>query len=350
MIYFIILQLVFIKANKPSLYSFQGSLPSLPLPSVKDTILCYLRSVRPLLDDENYQRVKSEARDFENGLGKKLQRYLWLKWLWSSNYVSDWWEEYVYLRGRSPLMINSNFGGPDTFQVPSNKQTARAANFLFLLMQHRRNIKKQKMKPIMGQGLIPLCMWQYERTFNTVRVPGVEVDKIVHYENIDHAIVLHKGCYYKVFVQKNGRLYNALEIQSQLDRIIKIGSQGSHGEKFLASLTSMDRKKWALAREKYFSSGVNKASLREVESGAIVMILEEREYVHFAPPPPGYLFDYHGESLHGKVHDRWFDKSVNLAFGTNGKVRENLRKRLTRVDQKFPNFFTVFCNIRTFLG
>jgi len=25
--------------------------------------------------------------------------------------VSDWWEEYVYLSGRSPIMINSNYYG-----------------------------------------------------------------------------------------------------------------------------------------------------------------------------------------------------------------------------------------------
>ena len=25
--------------------------------------------------------------------------------------VSDWWEEYVYLRGRSPIMVNSNYYG-----------------------------------------------------------------------------------------------------------------------------------------------------------------------------------------------------------------------------------------------
>ena len=25
--------------------------------------------------------------------------------------VSDWWEDYVYLRGRSPIMVNSNFYG-----------------------------------------------------------------------------------------------------------------------------------------------------------------------------------------------------------------------------------------------
>ena len=23
--------------------------------------------------------------------------------------VSDWWEQYIYLRGRSPLMVNSNY-------------------------------------------------------------------------------------------------------------------------------------------------------------------------------------------------------------------------------------------------
>lgn len=23
--------------------------------------------------------------------------------------VSDWWEEYIYLRGRAPIMVNSNY-------------------------------------------------------------------------------------------------------------------------------------------------------------------------------------------------------------------------------------------------
>lgn len=51
------------------------------------------------------------AAEFQNGIAIKLQRYLRLKAWWSSNYVSDWWEEYVYLRGRCPLVVNSNFYG-----------------------------------------------------------------------------------------------------------------------------------------------------------------------------------------------------------------------------------------------
>ena len=63
------------------------------------------------MDDEKYKEMVKLAEEFKKGLGKKLQRYLILKSWWSTNYVSDWWEEYVYLSGRSPIMINSNFYG-----------------------------------------------------------------------------------------------------------------------------------------------------------------------------------------------------------------------------------------------
>jgi hypothetical protein len=94
---------------KPLLYSFQRSLPNLPLPSLGNTLSRYLQSVQPLMDEEKFERIKSLAYDFQQGIGRKLQRYLFLKYLWSSNYVSDWWEQYVYLRSRSSIMINSNY-------------------------------------------------------------------------------------------------------------------------------------------------------------------------------------------------------------------------------------------------
>lgn len=65
----------------------------------------------------------------------------------------------------------------------------------------------------MIQGMIPLCSWQYERAFNTVRVPGLETDRIVHYKDSNHVVVLHKGCYYKVIIYYKGRLLRPSEIQ-----------------------------------------------------------------------------------------------------------------------------------------
>lgn len=109
----------------------------------------YLQSVRPLLDDANYERMEKLANEFENTIGQKLQRYLILKSWWSANYVSDWWEEYVYLRGRSPLMVNSNFYGIDAlFLNNTHLQSARAATVINLLLQFRRQVERQEMQPV----------------------------------------------------------------------------------------------------------------------------------------------------------------------------------------------------------
>lgn len=124
-------------------------MPRLPLPAVNDTMQRYLRSARPLLDDTNYARMEKLAADFENGIAKKLQRYLVLKSWWSTNYVSDWWEEYVYLRGRGALMVNSNFYGIDAlFTKTTNKQSARAASVINLLLSFRRLVERQELEPV----------------------------------------------------------------------------------------------------------------------------------------------------------------------------------------------------------
>lgn len=313
---------MFKRWNSPSLYSFQSALPRLPLPSVADTMQRYLRSVRPLLDDATYEKFTREAEEFQNGIGKKLQRYLMLKSWWSTNYVSDWWEEYVYLRGRSPLMVNSNFYGIDAiFMPPTKLQSARAANITHLMLQFRRLVDRQELQPIMLQGIVPLCSWQYERIFNTVRVPGKETDKIVHYKDSNHIVVLYRGCYYKMIIHHRGRLLNRLELQYQYDKILENKATPVRGEEFLASLTAWDRTKWAEAREKYFSKGVNKTSLFLVEAAAFVVALDEEPY-EFDLSQPEKLDRFAANLLHGKGCDRWFDKSFTLCVGSNGRVSD----------------------------
>jgi carnitine O-palmitoyltransferase 1 len=73
--------------RNPSLYSCQSILPTLPLPSLDDTLNRYLRTVRPLYNDDEYHRMEVLAEEFKQTIGRKLQRYLWLKWLISINYV-----------------------------------------------------------------------------------------------------------------------------------------------------------------------------------------------------------------------------------------------------------------------
>ncbi|XP_020723235.1 carnitine O-palmitoyltransferase 1, liver isoform isoform X3 [Bombus terrestris] len=309
--------------HKPMLYSFQGSLPRLPLPLVENTMKRYLRSVRPLLDDKNYSRMETLANEFQRGIGVKLQRYLILKSWWATNYVSDWWEEYVYLRGRSPIMVNSNFYGIDAILMyPTHVQAARAANVIYSCLQYRRLIERQELEPILIQGLVPLCSWQYERLFNTTRVPGLETDKIVHYQDSKHIVVYHKGKYFKVLIYHKSRILQACEIEMQMQQILDDKSEPSEGEEKLAALTAGERTAWAIAREEFFSKGVNKASLDLIEKAAFVVALDDVPYV-YDPEDPDKLDQYGRILLHGKGYDRWFDKSFTLCIGNNGRTGFN---------------------------
>lgn len=49
----------------------------------------YLRSIRPLVNDEDYEEYVKLAGEFETTIAPSLQKKLWLKWLTSRNYVSN---------------------------------------------------------------------------------------------------------------------------------------------------------------------------------------------------------------------------------------------------------------------
>ncbi|XP_013401422.1 carnitine O-palmitoyltransferase 1, liver isoform [Lingula anatina] len=309
--------------RKPLLYSYQASLPKMFVPRVEDTMERYIKSVRPLMDDANYERMKTLSEEFKNGVGKKLQRYLLLKSWWATNYVSDWWEEYVYLRGRSPIMVNSNYYGVGAvFHHPTKIQAARAANVTYAFLKFRREIEREELSPILLNGTVPLCSQQYERQFNSVRLPGVETDKLVHWYDSRHIVVYHKGCYYKMYIHYKGRLLNPAELELSFKKIIEDNHEPAKGEEKLGALTAGDRIPWAKARKEYFGKGVNKTSLDSIEKSAFVVVLDdEPRYIDLNEP--NKLSSWARAMLHGKGYDRWFDKTFNLIISANGRIGFN---------------------------
>nr|XP_042718054.1 carnitine O-palmitoyltransferase 1, liver isoform isoform X4 [Chrysemys picta bellii] len=228
---------------KPMLYSFQTSLPRLPVPAVENTVNRYLDSVQPLMNDEQFKRMEGLAKDFAFNLGPKLQWYLKLKSWWATNYVSDWWEEYIYLRGRGPIMVNSNYYAMDfLYVVPTSLQAARAGNVIHATLLYRKKLDRQEIKPILLMGsTVPLCSAQWERMFNTSRIPGEETDTIQHMKDSRHIVVYHKGRYFKVWLYHDGRLLKPREIEQQMQRILDDSSEPQAGEEKLAALTAGDR-------------------------------------------------------------------------------------------------------------
>uniref|UniRef100_A0A671MN76 carnitine O-palmitoyltransferase n=1 Tax=Sinocyclocheilus anshuiensis TaxID=1608454 RepID=A0A671MN76_9TELE len=278
----------------------------------------YLESARLLMSDSEYERMTTLAKEFESSLGNRLQWYLKLKAMWASNYVSDWWEEYVYLRGRGPLMVNSNYYGMDFLYVtPTPIQAARAGNTLHACLLYRRKLNREEIKPVILN--VPLCAAQCERIFNTTRIPGEETDSLIHWQDSEYVAVFHRGRYFRLWLYHAGRMLSPREIEHQIQHILDDPSPPVTVEAKLAALTAGDRVPWAQARKEFFSSGVNKRSLDCIEKAAFFVALDDDEQGMMGDDPAGNLDRYAKSLLHGKCYDRWFDKSFTVVLYKNGK-------------------------------
>lgn len=332
-VWFILLQLF---RGDPKTLSAQASLPPLPLPTIHDTCERWLKSVEPIVSPEDYDECIQLSREFRDGIGPKLQRYLHLKRTLSTNWCSDWWEEYVYLTSRSPIMVNSNFyiiasaqvDGYDETELPTTNQAARAANCVHALFEWRYKLDRESLEPQTAAGVRPICMNQFERLFNTTRVPYASRDYITHYEKSSHIVVLHRSRYFKVLCyDDSGRPLSPAEIEDQLVLIMNDTSASQVGEDKIAALTAGSRDKWYNARKDHFYDRVNGGTLQEIETAAFFLVLDDESPDNrLMTQEEGSELSHIAKSLiHGSCSDRWFDKSFclvvykNCVIGLNGE-------------------------------
>jgi hypothetical protein len=71
----------------------------------------------------------------------------------------------VYLRGRSPIAVNSNFYVLDSARShPTTVPEARAAVLLYAMMRYRERLEAEAIPPVMAaDGVVPLCSHQVGR-------------------------------------------------------------------------------------------------------------------------------------------------------------------------------------------
>jgi len=314
-----------VSGYQPSTYSCQKSLPGLPVPPLNVTIDRFLESIKPLYGEESeeYQRFKTKSETFRNSTAPKLQRILVLKSWWSQNYVTDWWEKYVYLMGRYPTPINSSYYVLDHARwCPTNVQVSRAASAISQFLMCKRLIDRETLPPLLIRNIIPVCMAQYERLFSTTRIPGEDFDELIKYDSSisKHVTVMRKGVYYKLFVyDRKGQPLTAQSLEQQLKFIMADAEQHvdeySEMSRSISSLTACNRTEWSRTRSRHFSSGVNKESLDIVESAIFHVVLETKSFDSWT--------EQGKHLMHGDGNTFWFDKSFNALFFSNGKMGLN---------------------------
>lgn len=345
-----------------STQAYQTSLPALPVPALEETLKRYMESMRPLIEQQqrliaedggdaqpntkliafdSVEDLESRCKAFLASEGPKLQRYLHWKFLTTPNYVSDWWMKFVYLRGRDSLMINSNYYGTGIFmEPPTTNQAARAAFYTYTLGQLVKEVAKERIPPLVIQGMVPMCMDQYCSAFGTTRIPGRECDRIAtqEYRESTHVAVLHRGKIYKMplYDPKSGKLLEPCQLEVAFSGILlDPTSVDSVEAAMIGSLTAWNRSLWAEARETFFlPHRANRTSLKVIERALFVVCLDHESdndlLKHAANPDAAALThsnpmapwtDLTGNAnnfMNGNGANRWFDKSLNVVVTPQG--------------------------------
>jgi carnitine O-palmitoyltransferase 1 len=227
-------------------------------------------------------------------------------------------------------MINSNYYACDFLgKLLNPRQVSRAAVYIHGAMIMKKEIEDETLKPLIINKLIPLCSSQYKRLFGTCRIPGEAQDTLLHVsgDGSNNVVVYRCGRWYKMAVYHRKRLLNPAEIEWQLQQIIDDDNKESvyPGEEHLPALTASDRTYWADVRNKFFSTGINKQYMNDIEKSPFFLNLDNSspEVSLYGDDVNDKLYKYCTGLLHGDGYKFWFDKSISCIVYSNGRVGVN---------------------------
>ena len=125
---------------------YQKNLPKLPVPALKDTLEKYLKTVRPLLNSEEYAKTEAAVAEFQKpgGFGEELQKRLLAKANNPNvvNWLEDWWNETAYFGYRDPIVVYvSYFYAYKDDKLRKNPAT-RAAAIVTSALEFRKLVVK----------------------------------------------------------------------------------------------------------------------------------------------------------------------------------------------------------------
>lgn len=140
----------YLQKSKVPTFHFQKSLPRLPIPELKNSSERYLRALRPLLTDNQFDEATKRTGVFVNNEGKVLQEKLIAKDKANkhTSYISDYWFD-LYLRDRKPLPINYNplLVFQNDTRPPYNNQLIRSTNLLISAVRFMQSQRAEILEP-----------------------------------------------------------------------------------------------------------------------------------------------------------------------------------------------------------
>ncbi|XP_048776623.1 carnitine O-acetyltransferase-like isoform X2 [Ostrea edulis] len=306
------------------MFSVQDSLPKLPVPPLEQTVQKYLRTVQPLLSDEEYANTLKIVKDFEKDPGPKLQNLLEKRAQRETNWLSDWWMNTAYLDFRQPVTVNVSPGVVFPKQNYSDKegQLRFTAKLISGLLSYKTMIDQQTL-PVEKMGKQSLCMMQYYKILCGCRIPGRKKDTWVCYPPDEanpprHVIIAHNNAFFSMDLYgSNNQPLNTEQLHVQLKHVVR---QSKEVETPIGLLTTENRNKWAKSYELLLKDKENKVSLSELHRSICVICVDNQlpDSAAGEEESTAARMMLHGGGSQLNSANRWCDKTLQFIVGKNG--------------------------------
>jgi len=311
-------------------------LPKLPIPPLHQSLEKYLRSLKPLVDDEDFAHTQSLVEVFsrKGGHGEKLQSQLVRRSAREDNWLEEWWLNSAYLDSRLPLPIINNPGVifyKDLIVGNTlHEQLKLAARAVSGLMEFKAKLDGKRLPVEKGVDGKDMDMSQYGKLLNSCRVPGSRRDKIVNYssEQPRHIVVAHNNHFFALnVIGDDGKLLNRQQLYDQLSAIVDRSSYPWASP--LGIMTSENRSVWGSVYEKMLKNRENRRLFDIINKAICILCLDQRTSHDIYGTPEGgndaeqNLALWAGQMLHGggssfNSGNRWFDKTLQLIIAKDG--------------------------------
>uniref|UniRef100_A0A665W736 Choline O-acetyltransferase n=1 Tax=Echeneis naucrates TaxID=173247 RepID=A0A665W736_ECHNA len=283
-------------------------LPKLPLPTLNDTLDTYLRCMKHLLTEEQFNKTQNVVKQFgaPGGVGELLQSKLMEK-------------------RENKDVTKSNVCVCCVFNTTISFFSRFVAHLISGILEYKTLLDAHALPVDYARGQLagtPMCMKQYYRLFTSYRLPGPDMDTLVAQESSvmpepEHIIVACKNQFFVLDVVINFRRLNERDLLTQLEKIVKMADSEEERLPAIGLLTSDGRTEWAESRSVLMRESTNRDSLDMIERCLCLVCLDGASGAELSDTARAMLM-LHGGGVAKNGGNRWYDKPMQFVVGADG--------------------------------
>lgn len=292
----------------------------LPVPDLSASIAKFLKAVKPLVNEDEYNETEKNASEFLKADGVKLQNLLLEKSKDKDNWIFKWWLDKVYLEPRYSLIIGCN---PATLYPKADYNTVDqqlefAAKYIQGFLDYKKAIEKGSSVDKSGN-----CMETFYNVIGSCRVPKSSDDfKIVdsremNVNKTNHITIMFNNRIFKLQVidPNTGVELTLEETYSALKSLVENVTSKGLG---LGVMTAADRDAWYEVYSELSKNEENYKNFESIQDSLFVLCLDGEGTRN---KEIDVRSEACGQVLHGNKEftpNRWFDKTIQVIIGRDG--------------------------------